>query len=693
MVRLILISVPTKHISPFRFVTMKSIYFPSFFFTMFLFNIPALLGNTGGVSGSNLFQVTSDGTSTTFKIVSASITGEPIFTGSVSSVSDTNITFSTSIDENNETVYPFFAAGSFNKDVQVPRITSPSISSGSVPNSFSSSNIDYGGGFDSNLVGFTNAPEVVISPSDGGGENALATVTLGTGLNSGKITSISVTDGGTSYSSTPSVSIVGGPHFVRIIDSESNYFGRVFLIENNSQTSLKLDFSSATVVNGETQAASTYFASGTLVEICPAATLSSIFGSGSNLLSGMSSASTWDSPDGADWIYLYSAGSGYIKYFHVDYSGHRFLSSKTGWYSQGSSTLSNNAVIYPDEAFIIAKRKNGTIELDVEVSQLDAPARIYLPESGDIFVANNPYGMDMLLAELIPSTSVGTGTTEFKPKLSSDSDYTNADTITILNNSGWSTYYYTDGDNDGGITEMMKASARSGSGGSNALLATDLFIDSGTVTNIQSCSDAAGSNTVTNYNDGNYSKITISGSAQSNITGFKVTLNDLQGYMLSEDGANEVNATTGDSVDTNGSGSIVYSNLNGTHEIVGSGSGFLVIEKQRDVNFKSDEGSRVWNVGDLGTGYDGNAQWFAIGGGGTGAKGTVTTGGSFTVTAGGSGYTSAPQIIVSGGGWRNITGGSSPQGGQVIGSDDGIIIHRKHTSGVTAFIELANIAD
>ena len=686
MVRLILISVLTIHISPFRFVTMKSTYFLSFFFTIFLFNIPALIGNTGGVSGSNQFTVTSDGTSTTFKIVSASLTGEPIFSGSVSSVSDSNITFSTSIDDNNETVFPFFADGSFNKNVQVPTITA-AINSGSV----SSLTVTYPGAFDQNLAGFTNAPEIIISPSDGGGTSATATVSLGTGLNAGKITGYTVTESGSSYTNTPDVQVVAGPHFVRITDSDSAHYGRVFLIEDNNQTTLKLDFSSATVVSGETQAASTYFAAGTTVEICPAATLGSIFGTDTTLLTGISSASSFDSPDGADWIYLYSAGTGYTKYFHVDATGHRFISS--GWYSQGSSTLRNNAVIYPDEAFIIAKRKSGTITFDIDVAQLDAPARIYLPESGDIFVANNPYGMDMLLAELIPSTSVGTGTTQFKPKLSSDSDYTNADSITILNNSGWSTYYYTDGDNDGGITEMMQASARPGSGGSNALLVTDLFIDSGTVTNIQSCSDAAGSNTVTNYNDGNYSKITITGSAQSNITGFKVTLADLQGYMLSEDGANEVNATTGDSVDTNGTGSIVYSNLNGTHEIVGSGSGFLVIEKQRDVNFKSDEGSPVWNVGDLGTGYDGNAQWFAIGGGGTGAYGTVTTGGSFTVTAGGSGYTSAPQIIVSGGGWRNITGGSSPQGGQDIGSDDGIIIHRKHSSGVTAFIELADIAD
>jgi hypothetical protein len=104
-----------------------------------------------------------------------------------------------------------------------------------------------------------------------------------------------------------------------------------------------------------------------------------------------------------------------------------------------------------------------------------------------------------------------------------------------------------------------------------------------------------------------------------------------------------------------------------------------------------------WNIGDLGTGYDGAAYWWAVGGNNgttdSNASGTVTTGGSFTVTLGGSGYTSAPQIVVSGGGWRSIDGAGSQQGGQVIGSDDGIIIHRKHTTGVSAFIELPNITD
>ena len=40
--------------------------------------------------------------------------------------------------------------------------------------------------------------------------------------------------------------------------------------------------------------------------------------------------------------------------------------------------------------------------------------------------------------------------------------------------------------------------------------------------------------------------------------------------------------------------------------------------------------------------------WWAVGGGGSGAYGTVNSGGtSFTVTAGGSGYSSAPQIVIS----------------------------------------------
>ena len=85
----------------------RNLFSPLYYFFLF---VPSLLSaNVGGVSGSNQFTVSSDGTSTTWKIVSASVTGDPIYSGAVASVSDNNLTFSTSLDDSNATIYPFFA--------------------------------------------------------------------------------------------------------------------------------------------------------------------------------------------------------------------------------------------------------------------------------------------------------------------------------------------------------------------------------------------------------------------------------------------------------------------------------------------------------------------------------------------------------------------------------------------------------
>ena len=365
-----------------------------------------------------------------------------------------------------------------------------------------------------------------------------------------------------------------------------------------------------------------------------------------------------------------------------------------GWYSRdkGYGVKCNNTVIYPDEAFIVARRSSGTVTLESEISFDDSPTQIYLPESGKTFIANNPFGMDLLLTEIIPSTEIHDSTTSKFRAGASDSD-TDMDTITILASGTWKKYWYKSGVNSG-ITTTMEASGKAGSGGSSAMTTSDLFIGSGSISAIQSSSNAAGTSIVTNYNDGNYTKLTLTGTAPG--TGFTITLSDIQGYMLSDDGANELNATTLETVDTNGSGSIVYSNISGNFEIVGSGSGFVVIEKQRDVNFKSDEGSPAWSIGNVGAGYSNSsstATWYAVGGGGTGANGTVTTNGSgqyssFNLTAGGSGYTSAPQIIISGGGWRYSD--DSPQDNLTVGSSDGLIIYRGATGGVKTFIQANN---
>ena len=642
-----------------------------------------LIANVGGMSGSNIFTI-AQGTSAdpTYKIVSASSFGTAVFQGTVSAVSnsDTNITFDTYEDDNNITVYPFFSAGSFGLDVLIPQV-SATVASGSVTG-VSLSNSHYGTMFDSSHA-FSSAPEIIISPSDTGGDDAEVTANL----TSGEITSFSVASGGSGYNAVPDVTIVAGPHFARILDPSSQYYGRCFLITNNSRTKLTLDMSN--LANGESTDLDTYFPVNTLVEVVPAATLGSVFGSFSPNDSNWDSAVNWRGTiaSNVDWVYIFDPTlGGYTRYLHVE-GGGRF-----GWYtrSKGSRKICNNTVIYPDEAFIIARRSTGTVTIESESGLDNTPSQLYIPASGESFIANNPFGMDLLLTEIIPSTEIAdSDNTKFRAG-DSDED-TDMDTITVLAGNNWKKYWYKSGVNSG-VTTTIKAGAKSVSGGVST---SDLFIGSGSVTALQSCSDTAGSSTVTNYNDGNYTKISASNITRD-LTGFTITLSDIQGYMLSDDGANEVNATTGETVDTNGTGSVVYSNISGNFEVVGGASGFVVIEKQRDVNFKDDEGSPAWNIGNVGAGYDttsSTATWYAIGGGGSGAKGTITTNGSgqyssFNLTSAGSGYSSTPQIVVSGGGWRYQD--NSPQDDLEVGASDGIIIYRGATGGVKSFLETTN---
>ena len=656
-------------------------------FTITCFPTLALLANVGGVSGSNVFEI-ADGnySEPTYKIVSAATLGDSVFSGSVASSSDSdkNITFATGTDENNATTYPFFAAGAFKPDVQLPE-SNFTVTINGDGNITAVSAPTYRSNFDTSGVGFDNAPEIIVSPSDGGGDTASITASID---GNGKVSGFTVSSAGTGYTTAAELTVVGGPHFARIANEDSTYYGRCFLITNNSRTNLTLDMSN--LAQGESTNVSTYFPAGTLVEVVPAATLGNIFGS-YWAISNWTSATGWRGTTGntVDWVYVYDPSlGGYTKYLHIAGGG------LYGWYSRdkGYGVKCNNTVIYPDEAFIVARRSSGTVTLESEISFDDSPTQIYLPESGKTFIANNPFGMDLLLTEIIPSTEIHDSTTSKFRAGASDSD-TDMDTITILASGTWKKYWYKSGVNSG-ITTTMEASGKAGSGGSSAMTTSDLFIGSGSISAIQSSSNAAGTSIVTNYNDGNYTKLTLTGTAPG--TGFTITLSDIQGYMLSDDGANELNATTLETVDTNGSGSIVYSNISGNFEIVGSGSGFVVIEKQRDVNFKSDKVSPAWSIGNVGAGYSNNsstATWYAVGGGGTGASGTVTTNGSgqyssFNLTAGGSGYSSAPQIIISGGGWRYSD--NSPQDNLIVGSSDGLIIYRGATGGVKTFIQANN---
>jgi hypothetical protein len=652
-----------------------------FFACLNLYFFSHAIAQVGAVAGSSIFTISGGSPATpTYKIVSASAVGDPVYSGVVDSVVDSDtLSFATSTDEDNNSVNPFYAAGSFQNDVQVPELTA-SVSGGAV----SAITITYGGngGFITSRAGFDNAPQILISSGE---DDNVSTAT--SSINSdGKITSVSVDNGGSGYTSAPDVSVVGGPHLLRITDTNSSHYGRVFLITNNTQTTLDLDFS--VLASGETGNTSTFFAAGTEVEVVKAATLGNIFGiAATSLDSNWQTAPVLYDTSASDWVYIWDPSLGGYGVYHFVSGSSRL---PDGWYGTTTGGFpKNNLVIYPDEAFIVARRSSGDVQLEVEGAVSSDTQKILLPATNDQMLCNNPYGMDLLLAEIIPSTAIGSSDSKFRPGTTDDGS---VDYVTIMSGQTWKKFWYKSTDTNSAVTSMMEAGSRAGTGTNNALQSTDILIATNSVSDLQSCSDAAGSSIVANYNDGNYTKVSLNGSAPG--VGFTITFSDIQGYMLNDAGTHEVNATTGENVDTNGTGSVIYSNIDGSFEVVGSGSGYVVIEKQRNVNFKSNEGSPTWAVGTLGAGYTNNAQWWAVGGNNgttdSNASGEVSTAGAFSFDSYGSGYTSAPQIVISGGGWRLSGGDDSSRGNDSIGASDGLIISRRASGGVQAFIEPLN---
>ncbi len=638
----------------------------------------------GGYSASNTFTLNSgNSTAPTYKIASASISGDAVYSGVVSSSDSSSVTFATGTDENNATTYPFAGANVFNPNAQIPNLTADGTGS--------SITISYPGGYDSTGSGFDSAPEIIIDAPSDGGDTSTATATV----SSGEITGITVT-AGSGYTQAPAVTIVGGPHFLRNTTETSANYGRYFLITANTTTSLTIDLTR--IAGSESADASSFFAADDTIEVVPAPTLGSVFGLD---ITDLPTNWSYGIPDDVDWVYLYDSDlSGYFPYA---YAGSAYEPTwSRGWYSVRNAGLGvqSRKVIYPDEAFILAKRTTNSVTFTFEGTVQTNDQKMFLPEGNNQVLLNNPYGTDLLLGELIPSTSIGSGATKFNPGTSADAADT--DTISFLQSDGsWKTFFYHSGTNPS-VTEMHVIGTRrplAAGGGSTATTmdSNDFYIGTGAITDLDSCTDAAGSNTLTDSNDGNYTKITLS-SATSDLTGFQITLNSVQGYKLNDDGSKEANASTGVEVESPSRGTIIYSNLIGTHEIVGSGSGYVVIEKQRDINLKADEqdtsasnATVTWSIGSLGSGYSANATFYCIGGGAsTNAKGTITTGGTITVSTAGAGYSASPQVVVTGGGWQTSSSGTSARGDYEIGSSDGVLLYRGYSSGAKTFLASSN---
>ena len=651
-----------------KFLLFKSIFTFSFLLPSMLCSAPNVAGISGSIQKTITNSAGDPASSPVFTVVSAGVTGDAIFSGQLASVTSTTISFESSSDSSETTVNPF-TTGVFSSSVKTPILTSSLTGAG-----VGSIAITYAG------TGFSTAPEIVIEYPTSGDDQATATASIN---GSGAITGISITNAGSGYSVAPTVSVVGGPHLVKLTESGDDDEGRFFLITDNNATRLTLDTSK--LANGETlqNVLQTDFS----VEVIAAPTLSSVFGTTSAELD-LSPANANGSGDGADWVYLYF-GDYYSFCFMPAGNG-----NAAGWYStsiMGWGML-NDLIVYPDEAFIVAKRTNGSLTLDFEGAASTTDKKVQLPVIGEAFVMNNPYGTDMLLAELIPSKVFGTSASEFKPA-SGDAD-TAADQLFFLDGAVWSQFYYRSGVNDG-VTATATATARAGTDGTGIAVA-DISLSSGNITNLQSCT--ASGNLSVDHNDSNHTLVTVSGTAP--LVGFDITFDGLFGFKLNDNGDKEVDVNGTDV--SPGSGIKIFSGLIGTHKIVARpSSSTIVVRKRRDINF-TNSGTKTWKTGHGGAGYNGNAKAYFMGGGNTTmavATATVSngavTGFNFSGTGDtkGAGYSYAPQVIISGGGWRKV-GAANPNNvikdGEILEATEGIVIVRKNSNGILTYFQPKN---
>ena len=666
--------------------------------------------NASGLVGTSSFEVVGgNSTNPNYYIASVPISEDTVYAGTVASSDDSNgyILFDSETNASGAVSYPFFGNSVFVPGIQIPKMSAWVGSNGQIDSNISAVYANHT--FISSKDKFTpgHPPEVIIYDADYN-ESAVAVA----GINSsGQLNDLNVTSAGSGYQSNPKVKVIAGAHFVKITDSNNPYNGRVFLIKDNNKTRLNLDLSR--LGTGESTNVSNYFPNGTQVEIVPAATLGSLFG---KLLSEL--PLNWSSglPTAADWIYIWDViYGGYKPYFFLGTS-HESYNYGQGWYSKDSTSagILNHTVIYPDEAFIIAKRTAGDVTFEFEGQIETSDKKLLLPESGNQILAKNPYGADLMIAELIPSNAITShdGNASLFRAMETSTD--EGDIITLLNGNVWEQFYYDESYGNTGVTKShILATRRPLDGSDNNISAPftmdgdDFLIDDDSANAVSSIV-SSDSNGQTDQNDTSYSKIYLNGASRSNIKGFTISLEGIQGYLLAEDGLNELNATTenqvtsvsafSDLASSASRGSIVDSKLNGSFEIIKSGSDgggtFVVVNKQRDVNFKSDEGSPIWRIGVKGIGYSTDANFYCIGGNNgttdSNASGIISTAGAVTVSSGGAGYQFYyPHAIVSGGGWRKL-GAAGAKDNEILGASSGLLLQRNSLSGTKAYIESLN---
>jgi hypothetical protein len=578
-----------------------------------------------------------------YKVVSAGMKSKAAFRGQIASVIDNNVTFDRLPDLLDPTInaWPFIDGMFSSVRAQATAV----VNNGEVTSIT----------LDSNGSGYIKPPEVRIQPPDSGIDasiDAIDAIAIAE-VNGSKVTAITVTKSGKGYSHAPQVEIEGGPHFLRLVEEDPNE-GRFFLITSNSGDRL-------TLANPLNLDIDTILKPDTLVEITPAWTLGSLFGYRPPFLQLKEGNDTT-----ADHVYLSEINStGYQAYYH----------DGTAWNRKGGPAGdASDTIVYPDEAFILARHNTPALDLAFEGVALTVNSFAHLPDSNNTFLLNNPFGADMMLSDLIAAENITTDLNESEKWYAHLSDE-EADNVEILRNGVWTTYWH-DGTNKD-VTESARATAKKGSGIAGSLTSKDISLAAGGISSVSN--PPVGENVVITT--------LIPHGLRS---GFSVVISGVEGHKT-DSSKNQVDEN-GTNV-ASGLGLIIKSAANGSYEITNVTSvSFELKGKSGNSDYRVGTGN--WSTGASGAGYTSDAYAIFVGGGGFGAKGIATVAGGkvtgITLTDGGAGYLSAPKLIINSGGWRCVGAGNSPVNDSLVPAGAGILLVRNHPNGTRSTLRMGN---
>jgi hypothetical protein len=509
---------------------------------------------------------------------------------------------------------------------------------------------------------YLSVPKVYIDLPTEGNDSAvdyeLAFVSSEINASTGLVTGLNIEEPGKGYSTPPKIKIEGGLHFIRCAESDSPDEGKFYLVQANTGDTI-------TLANPLGDDLSQVFKDESLVEIFEAWTIGSLFGYESTFLNeGNSSV--------ADYVYLLKppsqqdgTSSDYHPYFHDGVS----------WKEVGGSGLDvSETVIYPDESFMVARRGNTPLDIVLSGTVLTQNTFFKIPQQGKRLLMNNPFGVDIMLSDLISSENIDDNVSNGGKWLSDPSQEV-ADNVEILDQGIWHTYWHDGTNKDVSIKARIRA--RAGTGVAGSITQQDLSMSSNSITAMSN--PVAGSN------------IVVTSVGHGLRSGFVVRIFGARGKKTN-DAKDQVDEDG--NVTVPGAGLIIKSAANGFFEITNVTSDTFELQgKSGNCDFIS-ESTAKWSTGKTGSGYSKDAFVSFVGGGGQGAMGIakVQNGSvsSIIITSPGSGYVKAPKVKVHSGGWRRLGAGRAPYNDILIPAGAGILLVRKHPSGVSSNLAIRN---